>query len=260
MPRTMLTCALAGAFAACHAPPAARIHAHNDYLHAHPLQDALAAGCSSVEADVFLVDGELRVGHERWLLRNGTLQSLYLDPLRARVRSNGGAVQRRGERFWLLIDIKQDGAAVYRRLGVVLAGYRELLTCWRDGVETTGAVTVVLSGDRPVALIAADRERLCAIDGRLADLDRDPPASLVPWISDAWTKALTWDGDGELPEDQRGRLRQLVARTHAQGRMLRFWGAPDRPEVWAALADAGVDWIGTDRLEACAAWRTRRIH
>ena len=265
MPRSPLACTIAGVFAgvsaACHAPPAVRIHAHNDYLHAHPLQDALAAGCSSVEADVFLVDGELRVGHERWLLRNGTLQSLYLDPLRARVRSNGGAMQQRGERFWLLIDIKQDGAAVYRRLRAVLAGYRDVLTCWRDGVETNGAVTVVLSGDRPVDLVAADRERFCAIDGRLSDLDRDPPASLVPWISDAWGKALNWDGDGEPPADQRARLRRLVARTHAQGRMLRFWGAPDRDAVWAVLAEEGVDWIGTDRLEACAAWQqTRLIH
>src|SRR5262249_46305647 len=261
MPRPTLACTIVGVFAACHAPPAVRLHAHNDYLHAHPLQDALAAGCSSVEADVFLVDGELRVGHERWLLRNGTLQSLYLDPLRARVRSNGGAVQRPGERFWLLIDIKQDGAAVYRRLRAVLAGYRELLSYWRDGVETPGAVTVVLSGDRPVDLVAADRERLCAIDGRVADLDRDPPASLVPWISDAWGKALTWDGDGEPPADQRARLRRLVARAHAQGRMPRFWGAPDQAAVWALLAEEGVDWIGTDRLAACASWRqTQLIH
>jgi hypothetical protein len=38
-------------------------HAHNDYLHDRPLLDALDAGFSSVEADIFLVDDQLLVAH-----------------------------------------------------------------------------------------------------------------------------------------------------------------------------------------------------
>src|SRR5688500_5242918 len=34
-------------------------HAHNDYLHDRPLLDALDHGFNSVEADIFLVDGQL---------------------------------------------------------------------------------------------------------------------------------------------------------------------------------------------------------
>ena len=243
---------------ACAGPTLPRGHAHNDYFHPHPLHDALAAGCDSVEADVFLIDGDLRVGHERWLLRPGSLQSLYLEPLRARVRERGGAVQRAGERFWLLVDIKADGAAVYARLRTVLAGYADLLSVWRDGREQPGAVTVVLSGDRPRALVAADLVRWCALDGRLGDLDQDPPASLVPWISDSWGKVSEWNGREPLPPEERERLRTLAARAHAQGRRLRFWGAPDLPAAWDELAAAGVDWISTDRLAEFAAWRRGR--
>ncbi|MBM4063365.1 MAG: hypothetical protein FJ265_20040, partial [Planctomycetes bacterium] len=65
-------------FAACvAAPPPAprdpvhRLHGHNDYLQPEPLLGALALGLGSVEADVFLVDGELRVGHDRGQLRPG---------------------------------------------------------------------------------------------------------------------------------------------------------------------------------------------
>lgn len=39
--------------------PLPRAHAHNDYEHARPLLDALDHGFTSVEADVWLVDGEL---------------------------------------------------------------------------------------------------------------------------------------------------------------------------------------------------------
>jgi hypothetical protein len=42
----------------------ARAHAHNDYERDEPLSDALAQGFSSVEADVWLVDGKLLVAHD----------------------------------------------------------------------------------------------------------------------------------------------------------------------------------------------------
>jgi hypothetical protein len=34
------------------------------------------------------------------------------------------------------------------------------------------------------------------------------------------------------------------------GRLLRFWNTPNRPAVWRALREAGVDVIGTDDLLA----------
>ncbi|HET6325009.1 MAG TPA: hypothetical protein VFG04_09940, partial [Planctomycetaceae bacterium] len=43
--------------------PLIRAHAHNDYEHKRPLFDALDQGLCSVEADIFLVDGQLLVGH-----------------------------------------------------------------------------------------------------------------------------------------------------------------------------------------------------
>src|SRR5882672_7559979 len=58
-------------------------HAHNDYEHTRPLLDALERGFCSVEADVWLVNGQLLVAHD---LKDGkaerTLRALYLDPLR----------------------------------------------------------------------------------------------------------------------------------------------------------------------------------
>ena len=88
-----------------------RAHAHNDYRHARPLLDALDHGFGSVEADVFLVDGRLLVGHARSELRpKRTLEALYLEPLRRRVRKHGGRVYPDCPTFTLLIDVKTDGS------------------------------------------------------------------------------------------------------------------------------------------------------
>lgn len=238
------------------------LHGHNDYLQPRPLQTALELGLGSVEADVFLDDGELRVGHERWQLRAGrTLASLYLESLAAFARGNGGRVRRDGEPFVLLVDVKADAAAVWPVLQAELARFATesgLLTHFVGDRCELGAVTVLLSGARPFAEVAAARERWCALDGRPADLERVPPPSptLVPWISEAWTKVSTWRGYDELEPEERERIRALAAAVHAAGHELRFWGAPDRPEAWALLRELGVDRIGTDRPKAAVAWAT----
>jgi len=236
--------------------PALRLHGHNDYLQLVPLTRALELGLGSIEADIYLVDGELRVGHERWQLRPGrTLSSLYLDPLLAAVRA-GKSLRSDGEPLVLLVDIKADGAGVYRELRNLLPRYRDLLTRFVDGRIEPGAVTIVLSGARPEAMVAADRDRWCAIDGRLGDLERrpSPPEHLVPWISSSWRSLSDWTGSDELMPDEVELVRGLVERAHAQGRELRFWGAPDRREAWGAFFDLGVDRIGSDQPKKAARW------
>ncbi len=233
-----------------------RGHSHNDYLRPAPLQLALRHGFHSVEADVFLRDGELLVGHDEWMLQAGrTLERLYLDPLRERVATNGGSVHGDGQPFLLLVDIKRDGEAVYARLETALAERSQMLTRFGpDGIEP-GAVTVILSGDRPRATLARQAVRLVAIDGRIEDLDGTTPPSLVPLISDSWKRRFEWDGIDPLEDHEAQRLRELAHRARSQGRMLRFWGAPDRPAVWDALQTTGVTWINTDRPRDFAAWQ-----
>src|SRR5262245_20905466 len=97
--------------------PTMQIHAHNDYEHPHPLFDALDAGARSIEADIFLVNGKLLVAHEFWQVKGErTLESLYLDPLRKRIREHNGSVYNDGKSQFLFIDIKSDPTTTYPAL------------------------------------------------------------------------------------------------------------------------------------------------
>lgn len=70
--------------------PVAQTHAHNDYEHTRPLYDALSHGFVSVEADVWLVDGELLIAHDKEDLDpTRTLRGLYLEPLREIAKGKG---------------------------------------------------------------------------------------------------------------------------------------------------------------------------
>ncbi|HEY6103545.1 MAG TPA: phosphatidylinositol-specific phospholipase C/glycerophosphodiester phosphodiesterase family protein [bacterium] len=243
--------------------PLARAHAHNDYLHPRPLLDALDAGFTSVEADVWLVDGELFVAHDRSAIRPArTLRTLYLEPLRRIVREHDGHVHR-GYPYpvILLVDIKSEAEATYRVLDTQLSAYRPMLTAMPASGVRLGAVLVIVSGNRPRDFMLGQTERLAGYDGRSTDLGGPLASSFMPLVSDNWMLRFAWMGIGPMPEDERRRLAGIVAAAHDRGQRVRFWATPDSgpgaEAVWTVLLRAGVDYINADRLAALRAFLLR---
>src|SRR5687768_12402642 len=259
--------------------PVPRTHAHNDYLHPRPLFDALSHGFVGVEADVFLVGTDLRVSHNPvpdWT-KVPTLQGAYLKPLADQAKRHKSGVYADGSRLLLLVDIKTEAVATYRRLHEVLAesqsAHPGLFTRYGKANATgrydvaPGAVDVVISGNRPRAFMAAQDERYAGYDGRLADVGPDArpddAPEFVPLVSDNWNTVFTgdarWNGAGPVPAATKAKLEKLVADVHAEGKRLRFWNLPkDGPNVWGPLYDAGVDLINTDDLAGLAAFVASR--
>ncbi|MFJ2832449.1 phosphatidylinositol-specific phospholipase C/glycerophosphodiester phosphodiesterase family protein [Streptomyces sp. NPDC087263] len=236
--------------------PLWRAHAHNDYDHPRPLFDALDHRFGSVEVDIYLVGDQLLVAHDPVDLDpTRTIESLYLDPLAARVKANHGSVYR-GYRtpLQLLIDIKTEGSSTYLELDRHLRRYKNLFTTYKHGRVYPGAVTAVISGDRAARTpMEAQSERRAFYDGRLADLGSAAPASFVPLISDNWTLNFTWLGNGPFPAAEREKLRGIIAAAHARKQKVRFWATPDlagpaRDALWTELLAADVDYLNTDDL------------
>ena len=150
--------------------PHKQAHAHNDYHNERPLFDALELGFCGVEVDIYLIQGVLRVGHDfAGAAKGHSLQQLYLEPLAQHIRDNGGHVYPDDpqQSLTLLIDIKAEGEKIYAELRKMLARYRGILSTVEDGKFTRRAIQVVISGDRPMATISAERTRYAGIDGRL---------------------------------------------------------------------------------------------
>jgi Glycerophosphoryl diester phosphodiesterase family len=235
--------------------PLRHTHAHNDYEHTRPLFDALDQGFTSVEGDIYLVGDQLLIGHTSSSLKpERTLEKLYLDPLRERVRANGGHIYRDGPPFYLLIDVKTAATPTYKRLHEVLSRYADILTTIRDGKVEPRAITVVVSGNRDKAAMVAQKLRYAGLDGRAGDLDGKDPADLMPWISDRWGALFTWNGVGEMPAAERSHLQEMARKCHAQGKLLRLWATPEKQALWGELYSAGVDLINTDKLAELAAF------
>jgi hypothetical protein len=111
-----------------------RAHAHNDYEHSRPLYDALSNDFKSVEADIWLVNGELIIAHDPedvpQAVREGrTLEALYLEPLREIIEQNGGSIYPSDPHYFtLLIDIKSEAVPTYLALHEELRRYKDIFT------------------------------------------------------------------------------------------------------------------------------------
>ncbi|HEY0096469.1 MAG TPA: hypothetical protein VGB96_19225 [Archangium sp.] len=227
-----------------------RAHAHNDYEHERPLLDALGHHFYSVEADLFLNDGKLAVSHLNlpWEDKH-SLEQLYLAPLQARVGERG-SVHGDGVPFTLWIDLKQGGRELVDTLHAVLEKYPMLTRIDGDEVHP-GPVTVVLTGDAQ-----GKRDFVSRYPQRRAVRDsndyspEDPPAdSAWGYYALNWGDYLDASGTGQLDDAQRARLACIIENAHAQGRKVRFFGAPNHPDAWRVALEYGVDFLGADDLQ-----------
>ncbi len=219
-------------------------HAHNDYEHVRPLKVALQNGFNSVEVDVHVYKGELRVGHNFVTDQSPSLQELYLIPLDSLVNTNKGSVYAGSQQpFFLMIDLKTNGDETYQVLKGVLNKYEKLL-CTVNACP----VTIFLSGQRPLNTIVMEGYAGIGIDGRPDDLDKQYPVTLMPVISDTFKNWSSWDGRNTMNANDLQRIKALAQRVHAEGKKLRLWAIPDTEMAWKVLLDAGVDLINTDLL------------
>lgn len=249
-------------------------HSHNDYWRKVPLFSAIYAGCTGVEADVWLQNGELLVGHDEGSLQvNRTLQSLYIDPLvEILARQNPTTPYYNGtkngifstdpaETLVLLIDLKTDGPETWSLVTKQLAPLRDKgwLSYSKDGEFYQGPVTVVGTGNTPFDLIIRGNStrRDVFFDAPLDQLEQSPYNSTNSYYASVsfWDAigAVWWKGepnDGQMTE-----IRKQLRAAHDRGLKARYWKLPSWPihvrnRIWEVLVEEGIDMLNVDDLAA----------
>ena len=241
--------------------PLARAYAHSDCKQKRPLFEALDNGFCAIEADVWLHNGKLLVGHDlKHLKPELSLEKLYLKPLEDRARKNNGHINpQSAQSLMLLIDIKSEPESTYKALHKLLEKYKGILTVFVDDVPRESAVTAVISGYRSWTLMKSQNVRYAASDGRLGNWNDSSSPSFMPMISGRWRDYFKWNGKGVMPAAERKKLRDIVDAVHSNGRRIRFWDTPERDPaardaVWKELVAAKVDYINTDQFSALRNW------
>ncbi|KAF2273146.1 uncharacterized protein EI97DRAFT_425053 [Westerdykella ornata] len=267
-------------------------HSHNDYWHRNPLYDALSAGCVGIEADVWLFQNELFVGHNtNELTLNRTFRSLYVDPLLTLL--NQLVVEESDKKLEcslrglfegdhcqslvLLVDYKNHGPSIHPFVKEQLSPLREksYLTYFNGTEVVRGPITVVATGNAPFDLLTANStHRDIFFDAPLARLYEDPSENIGQGVvgttstshfditnsyyaSTNFRKAIGTPWRGRFSEKQIQLLRGQVRGAKRRGLKPRYWGVPSWPvglrnTVWETLIREGVDMLAGDDLMGMA--------
>lgn len=242
-----LTCCGAAA-----AQPPVLIHSHNDYAQRVPLYQAYAQQVSSIEADVFLHDGQLLVGHDVEDLRaDMTFEALYVEPIVTLFARNGGRAFRDSDQtLQLMVELKSETDPTLRAVAALLGRWPEVF----DPEVNPAAVRVAVTGRVPAPETFDRYPRFLGFDGAW-DADYTPEQlERIALISTNFRDFSQWNGKGTIIPAEKERLEQVIDRAHEQGKPVRFWNAPEGTTVYYTFYDMGIDYINTDNPEVCAAF------
>ncbi|HTI94519.1 MAG TPA: phosphatidylinositol-specific phospholipase C/glycerophosphodiester phosphodiesterase family protein [Puia sp.] len=224
----------------------ANTHSHNDYEQSVPFWMAWQAKFGSIEADIWLQDGRLLVGHNREEIKAGrTLEEYYVKPLLSCVEKNNGHPYSDTTRcLQILIDVKADSVAALNALVTLLNKYPVLEQC--------AFVKWVISGNRPAPDLYTSYPSFIAFDGILGRSYTPGALSRIVMMSDDLRSFTRWNGQTELPEPDKKNIEAAITHAHEQHLPVRFWDAPDTPAAWDQLMKLHTDYINTDHIQALA--------
>ncbi|KAF4151657.1 hypothetical protein CNMCM6069_003280 [Aspergillus lentulus] len=251
-------------------------HSHNDYWRSVPLYEAIAAGCTGVEADIWLQGGDLLVGHgKRSLSPDRSLKSLYINPLTtilSSLNTNSSTNTSVGvfdvdptTSLTLLIDIKSDGNATWPILLDQLSPLRSAgwLSHWNETSKSLvrGPVTVVGTGNTMFELVVAEEDRYVFFDAPLNDLAQNSTYTSENsyYASVSLQKAVGVVWPWGPTDNQKQIMQKMISAASERGLLSRFWSIPSWPvslrmRLWRFLVDSGVGMLNVDDVVQATRW------
>jgi alkaline phosphatase len=200
-----------------------------------------------MEADIFLVDGDLLVAHnKRDISQQRSLAAMYLSPLAAMVKVNKGYPYKNHKaQLELLIDLKDPkDSPAYKKAVALTLSYKALANSKNLRITFTGNIP-----SDSVMVVAKGLIYFDAVPGRTYS----PAAQKrIYMLSDNFADYSAWKGVGEISKEDYQRLQATVKSAHQAGKKIRFWNAPDNKNSWKLMEKLGVDYINTDKIDGLA--------
>ncbi|KAJ7773802.1 hypothetical protein B0H16DRAFT_1510016 [Mycena metata] len=232
------------------------IHSHNDYTRAVPLWTALNLSIMSVEADVWWQSNQLFVAHTSDEIdKTKTLNSLYLANILGIINGTVSSITpiSVSNPLQLLIDFKSDGPTTFQPVLDALQPLRAAghLTAYANGKLTQGAVTVVGTGNTPLASVVASNPRDVFFDADIRQLYSTKPGIGLEWGPEISPLASV----DYASVSSTAQMQELVLNAHDFGIRSRFWDTASSVSTWDMFWSAGSDWVNADDvLGASNAW------
>lgn len=220
----------------------ANAHSHNDYEQASPFKLAYEHRFGSIEADIWLKEGNIFVAHDAKDIQPArTLAALYLEPIDEILQKQKNIYPNQ-QKMFLLIDIKTEAISTLDALIKELQRYPSIIQQKK--------IIIAISGNRPTPNQYKEYPKFIQFDGRPTEVYDKESIKKVALISEAFYKFSLWKGEGTIKEEEKKKMQAAVDKSHQLKKPFRFWATPDTKEAWKTLMDIEADFINTDHIES----------
>ncbi len=219
------------------------LHSHNDYNRTAPFWEAYSQHCRSIEADVFLHEGQLLVGHELEDLKpENSFLRMYVDPIVRTFHANGNRMWAgSNDRLMLMVELK---SATEPTLTEVI----KLLEQFPDVFCAPDAVQVAITGNTPAKEKFLDYPAWVGFDGDIRENYTPAQLERVALVSNSFRMfAKKWNGKGRMIDPELNAVTAAIEKVHSWGKPIRFWEAPEGTTAYFTFWKMGVDIINTDK-------------
>lgn len=217
-----------------------KAHSHNDYEQKIPFWYALGAGAQSIEADVFLENGELFVAHnQKDISKARSFENLYLKPIEQASELNLNSelpVQ-------ILIDIKTDAKTTLQKIVSEIKKHPKIIS--------QKIFSFVISGNQPKPEEFTSYPDYIKFDYQNLKNLTPQQWNKVALVSLNFRQYSSWNGKGGLTEEDLPKVTNIIREAKAFQKPIRFWAIPDSKTSWEFFTNAGVDYINTDKPKDC---------
>lgn len=231
-------------------------HSHNDYDNVDPFWLAYNNHFGSIEADIWAVNGNLFVAHNRSDIKpEQTLDALYIGPIvKLFTENRGQAWSDQPSAFQLLIDLKTPVEPTLSMLVEKLKKHPDVF----DPNVNVNAIRIVITGNRPEPSDFNKYPEFIFFDGILKIKYDEQQLRRVALYSENLKNITSWNGEGEITGKEKVRMQSVIDSVHSISKKIRFWNAPDNINAWNTLINMKCDYINTDQIVKLSEYLTGR--
>lgn len=213
------------------------------------LWGSVGVGILNFQADVMYIYGKLyvtplmpdSVNH-----KIPTLTDAYLYPLFNQFKKNKGEIiPGYPSDIFLVLNISSQPVQVYKQLAIEMRPFTDMLSFELEGVKHPGKVRILIKDNNQLQEINSIKPSFLGLVGNLGDVSKNIDSQKMPLIEVELSELTTWKGTGNIPFQDFLKLKELVAKVHAQNKKISIRNCPSNQMVADVIQTSKADFINT---------------
>jgi len=222
------------------------------------LWESIGNGVYNFQADVMYIYGKLFVTPlmpDSASHKLPTLTDAYLYPLYNQFKKNNGEIiPGYSTDVYLILNFTAQPIQIYKQLATEMRPFSDMLTYKIDNNEHKGKLRILIKDKAQLDKINAIKPSFLGLVGGLADVEKKLDSFQMPIIEVDFNELTSWKGTGTIPFDDFVKIKDLVAKVHAQNKKLSITNCPAYKTVADMIQSSQADFMNTSDIGRVAAF------